>query len=38
MLALCAILGTTLQVTVDGPNEITALEMIQEVFENGAGI
>ncbi|NMW19322.1 MAG: HPr family phosphocarrier protein [Chlorobiaceae bacterium] len=38
MLALCAILGTTLQVTVDGLNETKALEMIQEVFENGAGI
>ncbi len=38
MLALCAILGTTLQVTVDGPNETKTLEMIQEVFENGAGI
>ena len=38
MLALCAILGTTLQVTVDGPNETKTLTMIQEVFENGAGI
>ena len=38
MLALCAILGTTLQVTIDGPNETKALAMIQEVFENGAGI
>jgi phosphotransferase system HPr (HPr) family protein len=38
MLALCAILGTTLQVTVDGPNETKTLNMIQEVFENGAGI
>ena len=38
MLALCAILGTTLQVTVDGLNETKTLTMIQEVFENGAGI
>jgi len=38
MLALCAILGTTLQVTVDGPNETKTLKMIEEVFENGSGI
>jgi len=38
VLALCAILGTTLQVTIDGPNETKALKMIQDVFENGAGI
>ena len=38
MLALCAILGTRLQVTVDGFNETKTLTMIQEVFENGAGI
>ncbi|MEI8186050.1 MAG: HPr family phosphocarrier protein [Chlorobiaceae bacterium] len=38
VLALCAILGTTLQVTIDGPNETKTLKMIQDVFENGAGI
>lgn len=38
MLALCAILGTTLKVSVDGPNETKVITMIQEVFEYGAGI
>ncbi len=38
MLALCAIMGTTLQVTVEGNNENKTLTMIEEVFENGAGI
>jgi phosphotransferase system HPr (HPr) family protein len=38
MLSLCSIAGTTLQVTVDGRNEQKTLMMIEEVFENGAGI
>ena len=38
MLALCSIAGTTLQVTVDGQNENKTLMMIEDVFENGAGI
>jgi phosphotransferase system HPr (HPr) family protein len=38
MLALCAIMGTTLHVTVDGFNETNTLKMIEEVFEKGAGI
>ncbi len=38
MLALCSIAGTTLQVTVDGQNENKTLTMIEDVFENGAGI
>ena len=38
MLSLCSIAGTTLQVTVDGHNEQKTLMMIEEVFENGAGI
>ena len=38
MLSLCSIAGTTLQVTVNGPNEHKTLTMIQEVFEHGAGI
>ena len=38
MLSLCSIAGTTLQATVDGHNENETMTMIQEVFENGAGI
>ena len=38
MLTLGATLGTTLQVTIVGPNETSAVRMVQEVFENGAGI
>ena len=38
MLALCSIAGTTLQVTVDGQNENKTLTLIEDVFENGAGI
>ena len=38
MLSLCSIVGTTLQVTIDGHNEHKTLMMIEEVFENGAGI
>ncbi|MBZ4219139.1 MAG: HPr family phosphocarrier protein [Chlorobium sp.] len=38
MLSLCCIAGTLLQVTVDGKNENKTLSMIEEVFENGAGI
>jgi phosphotransferase system HPr (HPr) family protein len=38
MLSLCSIAGTTLQVTIDGSNEHKTLTMIEEIFENGAGI
>ncbi|MEI6756706.1 MAG: HPr family phosphocarrier protein [Chlorobium sp.] len=38
MLALCAITGTKLQVTVDGQNANKTMTMIEDVFENGAGI
>jgi phosphocarrier protein len=38
MLTLCAISGTRLKVTADGRNGSKALAMIEEVFENGAGI
>jgi len=38
MLAISAIAGTRLHVTVDGRNENRTLTMIEEVFENGAGI
>jgi len=38
MLALYAIMGTTLQVTVNGFNETNTLKMIEEVFEKGAGV
>ena len=37
MLGLCAVAGTTLQVTAYGQNRERTLTMIQEVFENGAG-
>ncbi|NTV61894.1 MAG: HPr family phosphocarrier protein [Chlorobiaceae bacterium] len=38
MLSLGAVSGTPLQVTVTGDNADRALAMIEEVFENGAGI
>jgi phosphotransferase system HPr (HPr) family protein len=38
MLALCSTAGTTLKVTVDGHNENKTMTLIEEVFENGAGI
>ncbi|NTW55915.1 MAG: HPr family phosphocarrier protein [Chlorobiaceae bacterium] len=38
MLSLGAVSGTPLQVTVTGDNAGDALAMIEEVFENGAGI
>ncbi|NHQ60201.1 HPr family phosphocarrier protein [Chlorobium sp. BLA1] len=38
MLTLCAISGTKLKVTAEGRNGSRALAMIEEVFENGAGI
>ncbi len=38
MLGLCAVAGTTLHVSVYGQNKNQTLTMIQEVFENGAGI
>lgn len=38
MLSLGAVRGTALDVTVTGGNAPGALAMIEEVFENGAGI
>jgi phosphocarrier protein HPr len=38
MLSLGAVSGTPLQVTVTGDNANNTLAMIEEVFENGAGI
>jgi phosphocarrier protein HPr len=38
MLTLCAISGTRLKVTAEGRNGSNALSLIEEVFENGAGI
>ena len=38
MLTLCAVSGTSLQVTVEGGSEGETLAMVEEVFENGAGI
>lgn len=38
MLSLGAVSGTPLQVTVTGNNANNTLAMIEEVFENGAGI
>ncbi len=38
MLSLCSTIGTTLQVMIDGNNQHKTLAMIEDVFENGAGI
>ena len=38
MLSLCSFAGTTLQVMINDHNENQTLSMIEEVFENGAGI
>jgi phosphocarrier protein HPr len=38
MLSLCAVSGTTLSVIAEGVNEQQTITLIEEVFENGAGI